>query len=88
MIVKLQNNNKYINMEDKFTDLKKGVQEIIDLIANRNGREANNKLAEVSEELDELLDFLEDDEDLIEISKYQVLLNQLHQKIIALDGQI
>nr|WP_315164101.1 hypothetical protein [uncultured Flavobacterium sp.] len=75
-------------MEDKFTDLKKGVQEIIDLIANRNGREANNKLAEVSEELDELLDFLEDDEDLIEISKYQVLLNQLHQKIIALDGQI
>lgn len=75
-------------MEDKFTDLKKGVQEIIDLIANRNGREANNKLAEVSQELDELLDFLEDDEDLIEISKYQVLLNQLHQKIIALDGQI
>mgnify|MGYP000697521634 CR=1 FL=1 len=75
-------------MEDKFTDLKKGVQEIIDFIANRNGREANNKLAEVSEELDELLDFLEDDEDLIEISKYQVLLNQLHQKIIALDGQI
>lgn len=75
-------------MEDKFTDLKKGVQEIIDLIANSNGREANNKLAEVSQELDELLDFLEDDEDLIEISKYQVLLNQLHQKIIALDGQI
>ncbi|RKS98387.1 hypothetical protein [Flavobacterium sp. 123] len=75
-------------MEDKFTDLKKGVQEIIDLIANRNGKEANNKLVEVSEELDELLDFLEDDEDLIEISKYQVLLNQLHQKIIALDGQI
>lgn len=75
-------------MEDKFTDLKKGVQEIIDFIANRNGKEANNKLVEVSEELDELLDFLEDDEDLIEISKYQVLLNQLHQKIIALDGQI
>jgi hypothetical protein len=75
-------------MEDKFTDLKKGVQEIIDLIANRNGKDANNKLVEVSEELDELLDFLEDDEDLIEISKYQVLLNQLHQKIIALDGQI
>lgn len=75
-------------MEDKFIDLKKGVQEIIDLIASRKGKEANNKLVEVSEELDELLDFLEEDEDLIEISKYQVLLNQLHQKIIALDGQI
>ena len=75
-------------MEDKFIDLKKGVQEIIDLIASGKGKEANNKLVEVSEELDELLDFLEEDEDLIEISKYQVLLNQLHQKIIALDGQI
>ncbi|TDE44369.1 hypothetical protein E0I26_08335 [Flavobacterium rhamnosiphilum] len=73
---------------NKFTDLKKGVQEIIDLIASKNGKEANNKLAEVSEDLDELLDFAEDDEDLIEISKYQVLLNQLQQKIIALNGQL
>ncbi|MFV5685078.1 hypothetical protein ACM55I_06505 [Flavobacterium sp. GB2R13] len=72
---------------NKFADLKNGVQEIIDLIANKKAKEANNKLVEVSEELDELLDFAEEDEDLIEISKYQVLLNQLHQKIIALDGQ-
>ncbi|HEY4617594.1 MAG TPA: hypothetical protein VIH09_05320 [Flavobacterium sp.] len=74
--------------KNKYTDLKKGVQEIIDLIADRNAKEANNKLVEVSEVLDELLDYSEDDEDLIEISKYQVLLNQLHQSIIALDGQI
>jgi hypothetical protein len=74
--------------KNKFTDLKKGVQEIIDLIASSNGKEANNKLVDVSEVLDELLDYSEDDEDLIEISKYQVLLNQLHQSIIALDGQI
>jgi uncharacterized secreted protein with C-terminal beta-propeller domain len=73
---------------NKFSDLKNGVQEIIDLIANKNAKEANNKVVEVSEELDELLDFAEEDEDLIEISKYQVLLNQLHQKIIALDGQV
>ncbi|MFV8345849.1 hypothetical protein [Flavobacterium sp. ZB4P13] len=73
---------------NKFTDLKKGVQEIIDLIASKNSKEANNKLVEVSEDLDELLDFAEDDEDLIEISKYQVLLNQLQQKIIALNGQL
>ena len=72
---------------NKFSDLKNGVQEIIDLIALKNYKEANNKLVYVSEELDELLDHSEEDEDLIEISKYQVLLNQLQQKMIALDGQ-
>ena len=65
----------------KFSTLKNSVQEIIDLIANKQTREANNKLLEVSDLLDELLDFSEEDEDLIEISRYQVLLNQLHQKI-------
>ncbi|MEZ7498630.1 hypothetical protein QO200_07750 [Flavobacterium sp. Arc3] len=72
---------------DKFILLNKNVQEIIDLIAIKNAKEANNKLAEVSEQLDDFLDFSDEDEDLIEISKYQVLLNQLHQKIIALNGQ-
>jgi hypothetical protein len=62
------------------------VQIIIDLIAEKKAKDANNKLVEVSEELDELLDFLEEDNDLIEISKYQVLLNQLHQRIVALNG--
>jgi hypothetical protein len=73
--------------DNKFTDLKKGVQEIIDLIGARNAKEANNKLVDVSEVLDELLDYSEDDEDLIEISKYQVLLNQLQQSIVGLNGQ-
>ena len=72
---------------NKFTDLKKGVQEIIDLIGDRNGKEASNKLVEVSEVLDELMDYSEDDEDLREISRYQVLLNQLQQSIVALNGQ-
>ncbi|WP_291105133.1 MULTISPECIES: hypothetical protein [unclassified Flavobacterium] len=66
---------------DKFSALKKEVQEIIDLIAGKKNKEANNKLVVVSEILDELLDFSEDDEDLMEISHYQVLLNQLHQKL-------
>jgi hypothetical protein len=73
--------------DNKFTDLKKGVQEIIDLIGARNAKEANNKLVDVSEVLDELLDYSQDDEDLIEISKYQVLLNQLQQSIVGLNGQ-
>ena len=73
--------------QNKFSEVKNGVQQIIDFIAEKNAKEANNKLAEVSEELDELLDFAEDDEDLMGISRYQVLLNQLHQRIVGLNGQ-
>ena len=65
----------------KFEDLKVRVQEIIDLIAAKENREANNKLLEVSDTLDEMLDHAEEDEELREISRYQVLLNQLHVKI-------
>lgn len=64
-----------------YEELKNSVQEIIDLIAQKDLREANNKLTSVSEVLDELLDHAEEDEELIEISRYQVLLNQLFQKI-------
>ncbi|MCZ8230128.1 hypothetical protein [Flavobacterium sp.] len=73
--------------ENPFDQLKMHVQEIIDLIAQKQNRDANNKLTEVSEALDELLDHSEDDADLIEISKYQVLLNQLFQKINPEDEQ-
>lgn len=73
--------------KNKFNEVKNGVQQIIDFITEKNAREANNKLLEISEELDELLDFAEEDEDLMEISRYQVLLNQLHQRIIGLNGQ-
>jgi len=51
------------------------------LIAEKNMREANNKLTAVSETLDELIDHTDEDEELMEISRYQVLLNQLYQKI-------
>ena len=74
--------------KDKFDAIKNNVQVIIDLIAIKNRTEANNKLVEVSDELDELLDFSDDNEDLKEISHYQVLLNKLHQRIVALDGQL
>jgi len=66
---------------NKFSVLKNKVQEVIDMIANKQDSLANDKLIETSEMLDELLDFSEEDEDLIEISRYQVVLNQLHQKI-------
>ena len=74
--------------KNRFDEVKSGVQEIIDFIASKNAKEASNKLVDISEELDEMLDHAEEDEDLREISKYQVLLNQLQQKIVMLDGQI
>ena len=67
--------------ELKFSSLQHEVQTVIDLMAEQKYAEANERLAEASDILDELLDFSEDDADLIEISKYQVLLNQLQQKI-------
>lgn len=74
--------------KNKFSELKSGVQKIIDFIASKNAKDANNKLVEISEELDEMLDHAEEDEDLREISKYQVLLNQLQQKIVLLKAQL
>ena len=65
----------------RYEELKNSVQEVIDLIAANDTKEANNKLTAVSEILDELLDHAEEDDELIEISRYQVLLNQLYQKI-------
>jgi hypothetical protein len=67
--------------KSQFEELKNGVQEIIDLIAAKDNKSANNKLLEVSAKLDDFLDHTDEDEDLREISKYQVLLNQLFQKI-------
>lgn len=66
--------------KNKFEELKNGVQEIIDLMAIKDYQSGNNKLLEISEKLNDFLDHTDEDEDLIEISKYQVLLNQLFQK--------
>ena len=86
-ILKRNNNKTLIMKDDNYLVLKNNVQEIIDLIAAKNATEATNRLVEVSDKLDEILDHSDDDDDLRELSKYQVLLNQLHQKIIALNGQ-
>ncbi len=67
--------------KSQFEELKNGVQEIIDFIAAKDNKSANNKLLEVSDKLDDFLDHTDEDKDLIEISKYQVLLNQLFKKI-------
>lgn len=68
---------------NKFSVLKGAVQEIIDLISKNEIALANLNLSATSELLDEILDNCEADEDLIELSKFQVLLNQLFIKIKA-----
>ena len=66
---------------NKFDVLKFEIQQIIDSIATKNLEVARSQYAETSELLDEILDHLDDDADLIEISKYQVLLNKLFIEI-------
>ena len=68
-------------MEDKFSEIKKDIQLIIDNMAIKNFSEASIKLIEVSDDLDDRMDATDDEIVLREISKYQVLLNHLQIKM-------
>ena len=68
-------------MEDKFLEIKKDIQSIIDNMAIKNFSEASIKLIEVSDDLDDMMDVTDDEIVLREISKYQVLLNHLQIKM-------
>lgn len=68
-------------MEDKFSEIKKEIQLIIDNMAVKNFSEASIKLIEVSDDLDDMIDATDDEIVLREISKYQVLLNHLQIKM-------
>ena len=54
------------------------IQKIIDFLALHQKDQANQKLVEVSRLLDDIMDATENDEDLIEFHKYQILLNHLN----------
>ena len=68
-------------MEDKFSEIKKDIQLIIDNMAIKNFSEASIKLIEVSDDLDDMMDATDDEIVLREISKYQVLLNHFQIKM-------
>ncbi len=68
-------------MEDKFSEIKKDIQLIIDNMAIKNFSEASIKLIEVSDDLDDMMDATDNEIVLREISKYQVLLNHLQIKM-------
>ncbi|MBS7786916.1 hypothetical protein KIH23_06375 [Flavobacterium sp. CYK-55] len=65
----------------KFKAVHQQVQEVIDLIGHKNNTLAQIKINNTRELLDALIDFTTDDADLIEISKYQILINQLEKSI-------
>lgn len=68
-------------MEDRFSEIKKDIQLIINNMAIKNFSEASIKLIEVSDDLDDMMDATDDEIVLREISKYQVLLNHLQIKM-------
>ena len=69
--------------QEQLTNLNNEIQIIIDAMASKEYKTANNKLVEVSDIIDDLIDTTEDDAFLVEISKYQVLLNHLQVKLNA-----
>lgn len=66
---------------NKFGDIKSRVQEIIDFVALNNYETAKIKIKEVSDSLDEILDISSEDDDVMEIIRYKILLNQLLRKM-------
>lgn len=71
-------------MNQDFTDIQLQIQNIIDLISEKKSADAALKLAKVHDKLDDLIDFSEEGDDLMELSRFQVLLNHLQQKIEVL----
>lgn len=67
--------------QDQLQFLHKEVQNIIDAMAVKEYKTANNKLVIITEMVDELIDTTTDDMLLIEFSKYQIVLQHLQKKL-------
>ncbi|UOK41473.1 MULTISPECIES: hypothetical protein [Flavobacterium] len=73
---------KVSTMQINYTIIRATIQQAIDfLVVDKDTNAATLKLVDADEIITDLIDHAETDEDIIEISRYQVLLNQLHQKI-------
>lgn len=64
-----------------FKQINSEIQEIIDSISKREYKTANSKIELVNNKLNDLLDTSVDDEFLREVSKYQVLVEHLQNKL-------
>lgn len=73
---------KASTMQINYTIIRATIQQAIDyLVVDKDTNSATLKLVDADEIITDLIDHAETDEDIIEISRYKVLLNQLHQKI-------
>jgi len=63
------------------SDLHKLTQEIIDAIANKQPLLAKTNVAKTQELIDQLTDSTTNNEELIELSKYQTLVTLLNNKL-------
>ena len=62
-------------------DLHKLTQEIINAIANKQPLLAKTNIAKTQELIDQLTDSTTDNEELVELSKYQTLVTLLNNKL-------
>lgn len=63
------------------SDLHKLTQEIIDAIANKQPLLAKTNITKTQELIDQLTDSTTDNEELVELSKYQTLVTLLNNKL-------
>ncbi|MFD2891217.1 hypothetical protein ACFS5J_04225 [Flavobacterium chuncheonense] len=71
-------------MNNPFFDaLNAEVQAIIDAIARKEYKTANTRIEIINNKIEDLIDTSSDEVFLREISKYQVLVSHLHNKINA-----
>lgn len=63
------------------SDLHKLTQEIIDAIANKQPLLAKTNIAKTQKLIDQLTDGTTDNEELVELSKYQTLITLLNNKL-------
>ncbi|HJS00497.1 MAG TPA: hypothetical protein VJ780_06145 [Flavobacterium sp.] len=69
--------------KEQLTQLHNEIQTIIDAMAVKEFKTANDKLVNISDTIDDLIDITNDDVMLVELGKYQVMLNHLHIKLNA-----
>lgn len=68
---------------NQLTAIHNAIQIIIDKMANKEYKTANQQLVILSEKIDDLIDTTTEDEMLVELGKYQVMLDHLHLKLNA-----
>lgn len=69
--------------KEQLIQLHNEIQTIIDAMAVKEFKTANDKLVNISDTIDDLIDITNDDVMLVELGKYQVMLNHLHIKLNA-----